>query len=175
MRKKLKSKAGVTLVELMAAVAILLLLGLILLAGLNFSFTSYRTATAQSELELLLSTAVDALVDDLRYARNVDPTASPVTYFSDSYGEGTHFTITNPACPNQLVAESSEGPEPGRDYWRVLPTGAYGLNKAYRITELGVTYDDGTFNIQMKVETADGSISASTPEDGVAVRCLYPI
>ena len=68
MRKKLKSQRGLTLVETLCAVVILILLGLILNAGLQLSVRAYDDMTAETETELLLSTAADALADVLRFA-----------------------------------------------------------------------------------------------------------
>ena len=47
MRKKLSRSEGLTLVEMLAAVVILVLLGLILNAGLHMALNSYRTMCAQ--------------------------------------------------------------------------------------------------------------------------------
>lgn len=169
MRKKLSGAGGLTLVEMMAAVVILILLGLLLNTGLQMAVSTYRSIVAQSEVELLLSTAVDALADDLRYARDVEADG---TYTSDSYGEGTTLGLD---AQGQLVARCGTGEK------RVLSTGAYGLNGAYRVKEAAegtkiVTWDaaSGTFTIHLRVETTDGKISAETPDDGVTIRCLNP-
>lgn len=84
MRRKLAGHEGLTLVELLAAVVILILLGLILNAGLQMAMTSYRAMIAQSETELLLSTLADILADDLRYAEDVAAREGMLdSYFSD--------------------------------------------------------------------------------------------
>lgn len=153
-----------TLMELLAATAILALLGLILNAGLNMALRSYRDVTARSEAELLLSTAVDAVADDLRYARNVegvDGVANNFTYTSDSFGAGTG-----------LDAEGGQIRANGK---RVLPTGAYGLNgEAYKVEKLAITpHANNTFTIDMTVvATADESVVAKA---NVTVRCLNPM
>lgn len=166
MRKKLNSESGLTLVELLAVTAILILLGLLLNTGLQMAMSTYRAITAQSEVELLLSTAVDAIADDLRYARNVRGSGGSFTYFSDSFGADTALTLNS---DGQIVANGK----------RLLSTGAYGLNGAYQVKKTAedkeiVSWDEtaGTFTIQMKVETTDGAISVQTPNGGVTVRCL---
>lgn len=164
MRKKLNAEDGLTLVELLAATVVLILLGLLLNTGLQMTVRSYRTITAQSEVELLLSTAVDTLADDLRYAREVVGSGTSFTYNSDSYGANTSFTLDE---KGQIVANGL----------RVLPTGAYGSGGAYKVTKLAVTFDGSeeiTFTIRLEVETASGNIRAETPADGVTVRCLNP-
>lgn len=162
MRKKLNSRSGLTLVEMMAATVILILLGLILNTGLQMSMNTYRSITAQSELELLLSTAVDALADDLRYARNVSPQGGSFTYTSDSFGRGTSLTVDSE--DGQIKAGGK----------RLLSTGAYGLEGAYKVDAMDIQYAEPCFTIQLTVATQDGRISVSTPEGGVTVRCLNP-
>ena len=58
MRKKLNSESGLTLVEMLCAVAILVLLVLLLSTGMQMALRTYRDIVAQSEVDLLLSTAV---------------------------------------------------------------------------------------------------------------------
>lgn len=162
MEKKLNSQSGLTLVEMLAATVILILLGLMLNTGLQMSMSTYRSITAQSELELLLSTAVDALADDLRYARDVAGSGRDFTYTSDSFGAGTRLTV-DPA-DGQILANSK----------RFLATGAYGLGGAYKVDSMEIQYAEPCFTIQLTVATQDDKISVSTPEGGVTVRCLNP-
>lgn len=172
MREKLKREDGLTLVEMLAAVVILILLGLLLNTGLQMAVRTYRIITAQSEVELLLSTAMDALIDDLRYARDVSGSGTGFTYTSDSFGENTSLAINS---DGQIVAKV------GDDEKRFLATGTYGLNGAYRVAEMKIHSivaadpdTEVTFTIELKVETTDKTISAKTPDGGVTVRCLNP-
>ena len=160
MRKKLKGEGGLSLVELLCAVVILILLGLLLNTGLQMAVSTCRSIVARSELELLLSTAVDALADELRCARDVSGSGTGFTYTSGSFGADTSLAVEE----GQIMAK-------GR---RLLSTGVYG---AYRVAELTVTSGGGeevTFRIELTVETEDGRIRAQTPDGGVSVRCLNP-
>ena len=170
MRKKLEGKAGFTLVEMLAAAMILILLAVMLGTGLQMAMRNYRTVIAKSELELLVSTAVDALADDLRFAWKVKTKNGTEldAYDSDSYGAGTSLDLKD----GQIIAKSSDSPEDG---YRVLSTGAYGKNESYRkykITKLDISYKDGAFSISLAAATEDDTISAGT---SVKVRCLNPM
>ena len=168
MKKKLTDAGGLTLVEMLCAVVILILLGLLLNTGIQMAVRSYRDMVAQSEVELLLSTAIDALSDDLRYAQDVkylSGDTSRFIYRSDSFGPNTQLKLEN----NQITANGK----------RVLPSGAYGPDGAYQITKMEISptipADKGaeiTFAIELTVSTADGRITAGTPDGGVTVRCL---
>lgn len=153
MRKKLKSQQGLTLVETLCAVVILILLGLILNAGLQLSVRAYDDMTAETETELLLSTAADALADVLRFA--VNPKDGKFTH--SSFGIGV--TVTLDGEGRILVGES-----------QLLPPGAY-RHGAYEIADLEVTYGEGCFTVCLKAKEKDGEIFA---EREFLVRCLSP-
>lgn len=163
MRRKLAGHEGLTLVELLAAVVILILLGLILNAGLRMAMTSYRAMIAQSETELLLSTLADILADDLRYAEDVAAREGMLdSYFSDSYGEGTRLRLEN----GKVYADGG-----GNSGLRVLPDGAYGLNGRYEVDAMEIGYADRVFTLKLSVKEKDGDIHAETE---LTVRCLNP-
>lgn len=170
MRRKLAGQKGLTLVELLAAVVILILLGLILNAGMQMAVNSYRVMIAQSETELLLSTLADTLADDLRYAEDVVASGGKlVSYFSDSYGENTTLEI------NDIVNDPNKGKvyaNSGGKKLRVLPDGAYGLNGRYEVDVMEIGYDaDRVFTLKLSVKEKDGDIRAETE---LSVRCLNP-
>lgn len=166
MRRKLAGREGLTLVELLAAVVILILLGLILNAGIQLAMDSYRTMIAQSETELLLSTLADTLADDLRYAEDVKviPGEDKLvdSYFSDSYGEKTRLWLDD----GRVYADGG-----GNTGMRVLPDGAYGLNGRYEVDVMEIGYEDRVFTLTLSVKEKDGSIHAETE---LTVRCLNP-
>ena len=168
---RLRDRGGFTLVELLAACVVLILLGLILSAGLSAAAKSYHDVTAESEAQLLLSTLADAVMDDLRFARDLELNGNAlVSYTSDSYGPGAKLTV---ADNGQLTAGVA-------GEYAVLPPGAYRREK-YRVAAestradgaLAVEYDKGAgiFTLNLKIEEAAGRISAETV---LAVRCLNP-
>ena len=68
MRKKLKDIGGLTMVEMLCAVVILILLVLMINTGIHMAIRNYYSLTSESETELLLSSLTDSLADKLRYA-----------------------------------------------------------------------------------------------------------
>lgn len=165
MRRKLRANRGVTLVEMLACVVILILLGLMLHTGIQMAVKSYHHITVESETELLLSTITDALADDLRFAREVvteevqgdSETAGKklVSYNSDSYGLAVQPEINE---EGQILIGGM----------KLLPAGAYG-NGTYEVKAMDIFYDDVCFMIQLKVGEKGGMISAETQ---VTIRCL---
>lgn len=182
MKKKLNEEAGLTLVEMLAATLIMVLLTMILGTGLQMTVNSYRKITAQAEVDLLLSTAIDALADELRFVwdvEGVDGDKNGFTYKSDSF-EGVVKLTLDSDDKGQIIAEriyppgtEDEDKAPPKLF---LSTGAYGSvdsdgSRAYVVTKMEITphKDDGTFTIDLEVATADESIKAG---ETVTVRYL---
>lgn len=177
MRKKLNNESGLTVVEMLAATAIMLLLALLLGTGTQMAMNTYETIVAQNELELLLSTAVDALADELRYARNVverpateiGPGEANFKYTSDPYGTGTLLKWnTGDNNDGQLMALS----DINADGFRVLSSGAYGLGDAYRKYKLVedstyINYDEGSgvFSVRLTVATTETETETTNPDE----------
>lgn len=158
LKRKLQSRSGMTLVEMVAAVGVLSLLSLMLHTGLFMAQDSYHKMLGKSESQLLLSTLSDLLSHELRYARDVVTREGGVLerYTSINYGRNTALSLND---EGQIVANGHP----------MLSTGAYG-NGAYRITDYSITYDAsaGLFHIQLQVS---GS-SLISDEITFSVRCL---
>ena len=89
LKQILKNQSGFMLVEMLCAVLVLGILGLLLNSGMMMAMRNYHELTAASEVQVLLSTLADALIDDLRYARDVQVVGDDLqSYASDSYEIG---------------------------------------------------------------------------------------
>lgn len=184
MRKTLNS-AGVTVVETLAATAILVLLALVLGSGLHMTVDAYQGITAKSELELLMSTALDALADDLRFASAVSLGKGPDTpaegyekdccnfnYASDSFA-GKRFRLGLNEY-GQIVACNNNGEGTVQPF---LPSGAYGAegtdgHRAYKVEAMNIEYKNGLFYISLTVQSAANTSIKAT--GNLTVRCLNP-
>lgn len=195
MRKKRNREAGFTMVEMLMALLVLAMASMMTATGIQVALRSHRILTAQNEAELLLSSAVDAIADELRYAWNVKTDTSDYTseegvnveftYYSDSYSTKTEpaeaeTTYLNLDGDGRIIAENKTGGS--NKVWQVLPAGTYGEGGKYTVESMKITLItdptsalsgdlvEVTFTIELTV--TDGNISASTPSGGVTVRCL---
>lgn len=89
--KKLRSRRAMTLTEVLVAVAILSLVTLGVAAGVSSSLRVYRQSVALSDAQTLSATLSAAMMDELRYARDIKQ-GDPPTFTSASYGGGAAFT-----------------------------------------------------------------------------------
>ncbi|MCF2615673.1 prepilin-type N-terminal cleavage/methylation domain-containing protein [Oscillibacter valericigenes] len=92
MMHKLRSRRGMTLSEVLVALLILSLVTVGVAAGVGASVRVYRQATEASDAHMLASTLSTALMDELRYARDIQADGS---FTSDTFGEGSLVGVTD--------------------------------------------------------------------------------
>lgn len=93
MKRKLRSTQGFTLMETLASLVILALMGSLLGGGISSSVRIYRQSTALSESDTLSSTLFEAISDELRFATDITTADGDLnTYTSLQYGSDTRFT-----------------------------------------------------------------------------------
>lgn len=175
MKKKLKSSAGFSLVELLCAVAVLMLLAIMVNSGLSVAMKTYFDLTAESETQLLLNSLTNAVAGELRYA--FDVTGAGGATSSPQYNGGLYLDWSS----GQVVIKGGKDGEK-----ELVPkeksTGKGGAYKdgEYRVESMKLDYEPDTacFTLKMKVGWREGGaesrISAETPEEGVVIRCLNP-
>lgn len=164
MRKKLRDSGGLTAVEMLCAVAILVLLCMMMNTGVQMAVRSYCTVTAESEIQLLCSSISDALADKLRFA--------VVTVDAD--GKYKECSVGEVGVDDGRVVVDGKA---------LLPAGAYGNPRgAYRgnyqvaaLSDKGlVTCNEDTNTFTVRFTIADTQLSiAQTAE--FTVRCLSPV
>lgn len=156
MKSKLKDTQGLTLVEMLCVVLILVLLSLMMNTGLQLAWRSYQDGTAESETQLLLNTLSDALGDKLRFA--------VVTLNADGSYKGTSVGEVESDADGKLRVGGK----------KLLPDGAYGADR-YKVTQVDVTPSindtEVSFAIKLRVEDASSGIGAETT---LNIRCLNP-
>jgi len=81
-KKRLRSKSGFTLAETLLAVLILLLVSVIVANGIPVARNVYNNVIVGANAQMLLSTAVTALRNELGTAKEVNPNGTYVTYFN---------------------------------------------------------------------------------------------
>lgn len=136
MTHKLCSRRGMTLTEVLVALLILALATIGVTAGVSASLRVYRQVTEASDAQMLVSTLSAALMDELRYARNVNGTDSP-TFTSDTFGENAAVKVDE----NGQVTVGGE---------KLLSSAAYA---GLRVEPLTVKYADGVFHVELTVQS----------------------
>lgn len=167
MKEKLTNNAGFSLVEMLCAVAVLMLLCMMLNSGLSMAMKSYFDLTAEAETQLLLNSLTNAIAGELRYAHE---TALDEGGNLSSYNGGRKLTL---GSDKQVYVDGKE----------LLPKEKSGTNRGgaykngdYQVDEMDIVYDESSacFTVNLKVSWEGSGISAQTPAGGVVIRCLNP-
>ena len=98
--KKLRSRAGMSLAETLLAVLILLLVSVILVRGVPAAKTAYEGVTLGANAQVLLSTTVSSLRDQLGTARDVTADAGK-TYLT--------YCSVDTGCTSKIYLNSDDG------------------------------------------------------------------
>lgn len=151
MMHKLRSRQGMTLTEVLVALLILSLVTVGVAAGVGASVRVYRQATEASDAQMLVSTLSAALMDELRYARDIQ---SDGRFTSDTFGEDSSVGVTD--------GRITVGGE------KLLSDAVYaGLRVKNPIT---VTYAGGVFQVELTVQS--GTEDRDVRTASFAVRAL---
>lgn len=143
LKKKLSSKGGFTMAELLVSMAIMALVGLAVAVGISTAGRAYTEITMSSEASVLCATLSVEIADELRFARDIDTVSGVVTYTSPRFG--TDVSV------NSADGRISIGTNP------ILSEGAYtNLN-----AEAGVTYN-GNFMVTIEITNAGGKVLESS-------------
>lgn len=110
--KKLKSKKGFTLVEMMACVLTMTMIGLICTLGLNMATRSYNESLFESGSQMLESMVDTSVGDVLRYSYNVTVDGSKnVTSLSNATFDVTNGTVKLNAEGHLVLVKNAAGSE----------------------------------------------------------------
>ncbi len=110
MLKKCASKRGMTLMELLCAIAILALLGAAVAFALPSTVRTYNNVTSGSEASVLCSTLSEAVAEELRFASDIKLLSDgSVNYNSQRFGTRIKLSFINVKDDIYIAAESGEG------------------------------------------------------------------
>ena len=107
-KKRIRSRKGFTLAETLLAVLILLLVSSIVAAGMPAAKQAYEKVVLASNAELMLSTAVATLRDELGTAWDVQPATGGVTYFSADTTNRSKLYVKNDAIKLMEYSETTD-------------------------------------------------------------------
>lgn len=158
---KHKRKAGMTLVELLCALAVLLLLSAVMVLGVSLGVRHLDRSMAGSEAQVLCATLRTAVSDELRYAGFLyyDDGGQLTGFFSQNYG-------------GEMASTGFETDENGQILLggqRLLPKKAYPHGLRARVT---LSYDQATRLFSATVTVTDRNDSAELAKTAFQVKKL---
>ena len=188
MKQKLRSSGGFTLVETLLSVLIMLLVTTIMMMGIPAAASSYERVVRASNAEVLLSTAVTALRNELGTAQDIETSGTTtIIYYSPTRGASSMIYLDNDQEDYGIMLQRyyfdasdytmTDGIVPAAE--QMVPY--TGIDRQSRIDDLYVTFASVTYNettgivtindLSVKRVSGDG-VEALTSRDVLSIRVL---
>lgn len=133
-KRKLRSRKGMTLAETLVALAVFAILSVALVIGTTAAWKVYRKAVVASEARILRSTIIQALTGELRYVGNIQVDGEKVSFDSETFGMGVSVTSVDGRI---LIGK-----------YELLPEKAY--SKGLK-ADVKVSCEDGFFKVDLTI------------------------
>ena len=187
MLKAQKSSTGFSLGETLVAVAILVI---ITAASLPAAIHVYHNAVDAANAQVLLSTTVNALRDELSTAWDVKTDSSDpkgIIYKSSDIGSQSKITLGEDKDTSTYTIMLEEYSKPGESDWlsdvfgdvasrplvsREMRRTTRDGNAFMTVLYTGVSYQDGYVSFTGLQVERDGTVIAKMPEAGLLIRVM---
>lgn len=145
MKRKFASRRGVTLSELLVTIAVLGILTVAVSSGILSSIKVYKTSKDLSHSQMLVTTLSQAVMDELRYAGDIEANE-----------EGTLSSYTSPSVGAQAQIQTDEqgqlvltSPALQKGGSPLLGSGSYAGNTAQ--AQIVYSTDTGCFAVKLSI------------------------
>ena len=146
---KLRNQKGLTMVELLVTVVIVLLFSGLVAVGADAGARSFRASMADAQAQELCSTLTTALSDKLRYC-TVENVPKNRIFFQDvGYVDGTVDSVFSVNDDGQLELNKK----------RLLGKAAY--PQGLKINDFSISFADNTFTVKFQIINREGTTMAS--------------
>lgn len=145
---KLRDQKGLTMVELLVTVVIVLLFSGLVAVGADAGVRSFRTSMADAQAQELCSTLTTALSDKLRYC-TVENDKKRIFFQDVGYVDGTIGDIFSVNDDGQLELNKK----------RFLGKAAY--PQGLKINSFSINFADNTFTVKFQIVNREGTAMAS--------------
>lgn len=145
---KLRDQKGLTMVELLVTVVIVLLFSGLVAVGADAGVRSFRTSMADAQAQELCSTLTTALSDKLRYC-TVENDKNRIFFQDVGYVDGTVDSVFSVNGDGQLELDKK----------RFLGKAAY--PQGLKINSFSISFADNTFTVSFQIINRENTTMAS--------------
>ena len=145
---KLRDQKGLTMVELLVTVVIVLLFSGLVAVGADAGVRSFRTSMADAQAQELCSTLTTALSDKLRYC-TVENDKNRIFFQDVGYVDGTVDSVFSVNDDGQLELNKK----------RFLGKAAY--PQGLKIDDFSIEFTNNTFTVKFQIVNREGTAMAS--------------
>lgn len=129
---KLKNKSGLTLVEMLCCVVVMLLVSIGMVNGVSLAVRNYESSLMSSESQVLCSTLTNLVSDELRYSGAVNWEEAPIRFYSRTYGSECIFSQND--SKQVTLNEIQRDGTPAQRGYKLLPNRSYHLGMRASVT-----------------------------------------
>lgn len=129
---KLKNKSGLTLVEMLCCVVVMLLVSIGMVNGVSLAVRNYESSLMSSESQVLCSTLTNLVSDELRYSGAVNWEADPIRFYSRTYG--SEYIFSQNDSKQVTLNEIQRDGTPAQRGYKLLPNRSYHLGLRASVT-----------------------------------------
>lgn len=188
--ERLRSKAGMTLTELLAGILILSMIGLLVTGGVNVVRRVYQKVTAKAEAQQVLVTTVELVTNELAGALEVEESSEKTRILSEKNGIWFYLASTKElgiykVYETEKEADTGSDTDSSSDTETEQNAGVYPLlssgamaNKFYTTFE-SCSYADGCFTIEnlrvyekRQAETGDSTQTPAAELSELKIRAV---
>ncbi len=145
-KRKLNSKKGFTIAEMLVAIIILLMVSSIVASGIPVARDAYEKVVLTSNAEILMSTAISALRNELGTAKDIEASGTEITYYNSARGSTSKISAGSSDIMIQRYF-SSEGLSKGSQEVELISS--EDSTKDLHVKFSGVTYNKTTGVIKL--------------------------
>lgn len=184
LRTRLKNSSGFSLSELLITLLILLMVTVVMAAGIPSALRALYKVEDSANAQVLLSTAVTCLRDELSTASDVKVDGTTITYTTES-GSESRLTVVVPGPTEKkdfgINLQEYVDVLPDSDQYKHLLVSNSAANKNLYVTYVKATYDyenglvtiSGLKAVKYKTESVGAAKDAEFPLDSnVVIRVL---
>lgn len=157
---KLRDQKGLTMVELLVTVVIVLLFSGLVAVGADAGVRSFRTSMADAQAQELCSTLTTALSDKLRYC-TVENDPNRIFFQDVGYVDGTIDSVFSVNGDGQLELNKK----------RFLGKAAY--PQGLKINSFSISFADNTFTVSFQIINREGIAMASADFQVKRINLAY--
>ena len=131
LKKKLNSKAGFSLTEMLATVIILLLVSAIVAAGIPVARDAYEKVVLASNAEVLLSSTITSLRNELGTAKDVKADSNALIYYNLMRGGVANVAVGASGAASRISLSTENEPDIMLEsYYNIYAEDAYAVHSS---------------------------------------------
>ncbi len=146
MKEKLRSSKGMTLTELLVALAVVSLIGISLTAGINSAVKVYQDSTRLFEAETLCGTILTYLEDEFRFGQNIHNDGGKVVFDSQVFGKGVRVDVKDGKI---LIGKDVTDPSVAFSGVELLSEAAY--TSELMVNKCNIIYNDSSGQVTIEI------------------------